>query len=320
MQVLASNILSQFTNRQLKINEKKQEKSMEKLSSGYQINRAADDAANLCISEKLRSRIRGLKRGANNVQEGISWLQVADGAMSEASDVMHRVKELAVQAANGTNTESDRKAITDEMQQLRQELNRINNTTEFNTDPVFMEYFGKLDIEGEVDDIKIFNSSYDDQTGNVDFGGMVFHDTRVPWDQINANMVYLAGNPLEQFFHGGDYTYYDSVSQTNLKFHCEEGARVPEISREIEISANAGGISIDGNVHGWSELVDEDGFPYTEVGAHGGDWTLDYGSAKLTFTIGMDAQDTADMAKVINSLKTGPLRYKWTCDYAGAGE
>lgn len=96
MRVLASNILSQFTNRQLKVNEKKQEKTMEKLSSGYRINRAADDAANLCISEKMRSRIRGLKRGASNVQEGISWLQVADGAMNEASDILHRVKELAV--------------------------------------------------------------------------------------------------------------------------------------------------------------------------------------------------------------------------------
>lgn len=83
MQVLASNILSQFTNRQLKVNEKKQEKSMEKLSSGYRINRAADDAANLSISEKLGSRIRGLKRGASNVQEGISWLQVADGVRQE---------------------------------------------------------------------------------------------------------------------------------------------------------------------------------------------------------------------------------------------
>lgn len=206
------------------------------------------------------------------------------------------------------------------MQQLRQEVNRINNTTEFNTDPVFLEYFGKLDVDGQVDDIKIFNSTYDNLTGDVSFGGMVFQGSRVRWDEIDANMVYLDGTPAEQFFHAGDYTYFDSVSQKNLTFHCEEGAKVPEISREIEICADAGGIYIDGNRHKWEDLVDEDGFPYTEVGAHGGDWTLEYGSAKLTFTIGMDAQNTSDMAKVINSMKTGPIIYRWSCDYAGAGE
>lgn len=157
------------------------------------------------------------------------------------------------------------------------------------------------------------------QTGKVTFGGMVFQESRVPWNEINPAMVYLDGNPLEQFFHAGDYPYTDPVTQKLLTFHCEEGAKVPEISREIEICADAGGIYIDGNLHKWEDLVDEDGFPYTEVGAHGGDWTLEYGSAKLTFTIGMDAQSTSDMAKVINSMKTGPIIYKWTCDYAGTG-
>lgn len=110
---------------------------MEKLSSGYRINRAADDAAGLSISEKLRHQIRGLKRGATNSQEGVSLCQVADGALAEVSEILHRITELSVQAANDTNTDSDRSAIQKEIHELLQEIDRIGDTTEYNTQPVF---------------------------------------------------------------------------------------------------------------------------------------------------------------------------------------
>ncbi|MGD6967706.1 flagellin [Rossellomorea vietnamensis] len=108
-------------------------KSMEKLSSGLRINRAGDDAAGLAISEKMRGQIRGLDQASRNAQDGISMIQTAEGALNETHDILQRMKELATQAANGTNTDSDRGEIQKEMNQLTSEINRIGNTTEFNT-------------------------------------------------------------------------------------------------------------------------------------------------------------------------------------------
>ncbi|GKU83397.1 flagellin [Niallia sp. NCCP-28] len=110
-----------------------QNKSMEKLSSGLRINSAADDAAGLAISEKMRGQIRGLDQASRNAQDGISLVQTAEGALSETTDILQRMKELATQAANDTNTTDDRSEIQKEMNQLTSEINRIGNTTEFNT-------------------------------------------------------------------------------------------------------------------------------------------------------------------------------------------
>ena len=105
---------------------------MERLSSGYRINRAADDAAGLTISEKMRWQIRGLNKACQNVQDGISLIQVADGALSESHSILQRMNELATQAANGTNSTTDRSAIQDEMDQLTTEIDRVAETTKFN--------------------------------------------------------------------------------------------------------------------------------------------------------------------------------------------
>lgn len=125
MQVITHNLLSQYTDRQLNIAKKDKSKSMERLSSGYKINRSADNAAGLEISENMRQQVRGLKRGGKNTQEGISWLQVADGAMDEITSIIQRIRELAVQASNDTNTQEDRAALDSEIKELRNELNRI---------------------------------------------------------------------------------------------------------------------------------------------------------------------------------------------------
>lgn len=110
-----------------------QSKSMEKLSSGLRINNAADDAAGLAISEKMRGQIRGLDQATRNAQDGISLIQTAEGALSETTDILQRMRELATQASNDTNTEADRKEIQKEVEQLTTEIDRIGNTTEFNT-------------------------------------------------------------------------------------------------------------------------------------------------------------------------------------------
>ena len=131
--VVQHNLQAANTNRQLGITTSAQAKSTEKLSSGYKIKRAADDAAGLSISEKMRSQIRGLNKASSNAQDGVSLVQTAEGALNETHSILQRMNELATQAANGTNTSVDRSAIRAELDQLTSEINRIQSTTQFNT-------------------------------------------------------------------------------------------------------------------------------------------------------------------------------------------
>ena len=131
--VVQHNLSAMNTNRQLGITTGAQSKSTEKLSSGYRINRAADDAAGLSISEKMRSTIRGLDKASTNAQDGVSLVQTAEGALNETHSILQRMNELATQAANDTNTTADRNAIQSEINQLTSEIDRIQSTTQFNT-------------------------------------------------------------------------------------------------------------------------------------------------------------------------------------------
>ena len=131
--IVQHNMTAMNTNRQLGISTNALAKNTEKLSSGYRINRAADDAAGLAISEKMRSQIRGLNQASTNAQDGISMIQTAEGALQESHSILQRMRELTIQAANGTETDEDRGNIQDEITQLQDELDRIAETTEFNT-------------------------------------------------------------------------------------------------------------------------------------------------------------------------------------------
>ncbi|TFD95966.1 flagellin [Jeotgalibacillus sp. R-1-5s-1] len=131
--IINNNIPALNTYRQMGINQGAAQKAMEKLSSGLRINRAGDDAAGLAISEKMRAQVRGLDQASRNSQDGISMIQTAEGALQETQNILQRMRELATQAANDTNVEVDRKEIQKEMNQLTSEINRIGNTTEFNT-------------------------------------------------------------------------------------------------------------------------------------------------------------------------------------------
>jgi flagellin len=131
--VVQHNLTAMNANRQLGITTTAQSKSSEKLSSGYKINRAADDAAGLTISEKMRSQIRGLNKASDNAEDGVSLIQVAEGALGETHSILQRMNELATQAANDTNTSADRTAIQQEINQLASEITRIASTTQFNT-------------------------------------------------------------------------------------------------------------------------------------------------------------------------------------------
>ncbi len=130
--VVQHNLTAMNSNRMLGITTGTQAKATEKLSSGYRINRAADDAAGLAISEKMRKQIRGLTQASSNAQDGISAVQTAEGALNEVHDMLQRMNELAVKAANGTMSESDRNAIQNEIDQLTTEIDRVSTTTKFN--------------------------------------------------------------------------------------------------------------------------------------------------------------------------------------------
>ncbi|HAI91732.1 flagellin N-terminal helical domain-containing protein [Eshraghiella crossota] len=130
--VVQHNLTAMNSNRMLGVTTRAQAKSTEKLSSGYKINRAADDAAGLSISEKMRKQIRGLTQASSNAQDGISAVQTAEGALNEVQDMLQRMNELAVKAANGTNSEDDRNYIQDEVNQLIKEIDRVSTTTKFN--------------------------------------------------------------------------------------------------------------------------------------------------------------------------------------------
>ena len=130
--VVQHNLQAANANRMLNVTTGQQAKSTEKLSSGYRINRAADDAAGLTISEKMRKQIKGLDRASTNAQDGVSAVQTAEGALTEVHSMLQRMNELAVQSANGTNSETDRKAIQAEVDQLSTEIDRVSETTKFN--------------------------------------------------------------------------------------------------------------------------------------------------------------------------------------------
>ncbi|MCI7791986.1 MAG: flagellar hook protein, partial [Lachnospiraceae bacterium] len=130
--VVQHNLMAMNSNRMLGITTKTVAGSTEKLSSGYKINRAADDAAGLSISEKMRKQIRGLSQASANAEDGISSVQTAEGALQEVTDMLQRMNELVVQAANGTNSTTDRGYIQDEIDQLVTEIDRVSETTKFN--------------------------------------------------------------------------------------------------------------------------------------------------------------------------------------------
>ncbi len=145
--VVQHNITAMNSNRMLGLTTSAQAKSTEKLSSGYKINRAADDAAGLAISEKMRRQVRGLTQASANAQDGISMVQTAEGALNEVHDMLQRINELAVKGENGTLTTSDRSYIDSEVQQLMSEINRVASTTTFNEKNLLTGSCSNVDLQ-----------------------------------------------------------------------------------------------------------------------------------------------------------------------------
>jgi flagellin len=170
------------TNRQLGISTSTLSTSTEKLSSGYKINRAADDAAGLSISEKMRSQIRGLNKASDNAQDGVSLVQTAEGALNETHSILQRMNELATQAANDTNTSIDRNAIKAEIDQLTSEVDRIRSTTQFNT-------------------MNLLDGSF---TGkNLQVGSLCGQSIKISISNMNASSLGITGLSVSSFSSAG---------------------------------------------------------------------------------------------------------------------
>ncbi len=154
--VIQHNMMALTGARNININTNSKSKATERLSSGYRVNRAADDAAGLSISEKMRWQVRGLNKASTNAQDGISMIQTAEGALNEVHSLLHRMNELATQAGNDTNTDNDRAAIQREINQLQGEIDRISDSTEFNTIPVLrMESLVKINGSSSPEDVSL---------------------------------------------------------------------------------------------------------------------------------------------------------------------
>lgn len=242
--------------RQFKLNKKTQQTATERLSSGFRINRAADDAAGLAISEKMRAQIRGLDQGTRNVQDGISFCNVADGALNEVHAVLGRIRELAVKAASDTYVEEDRRAIEDEFSKLKQEIDRISRTTEFNTKRIFDDGVFKVEFSDDICPIKIFNATHGSPTASSTYGGIIVgDDERIPWNAIDPAMVSTDPNTGETLFRAGEYEY--QTPDYNFTITCDEGTKPPEIKIEFEVSAGGDGIRVAGDFIFWEDVVND---------------------------------------------------------------
>ena len=187
--VVQHNLTAMNSNRMLGITTGTQAKATEKLSSGYRINRAADDAAGLAISEKMRKQIRGLTQASANAQDGISAVQTAEGALNEVQDMLQRMNELAVKAANGTMSESDRNAIQNEIDQLTTEIDRVATTTKFNE--TYLLKGAKGSVAGSLTYTKV-SGSVSSLSASVTIAGVVGKTISLDRQTGTANLAFGA--------------------------------------------------------------------------------------------------------------------------------
>ena len=241
--VVQHNMQAANANRMLGITSGAQAKSTEKLSSGYKINRAADDAAGLTISEKMRKQIRGLDKASSNAQDGVSSVQTAEGALTEVHSMLQRMNELAVQAANGTNSkDTDRKAIQDEIDQLNTEIDRVAETTKFNEIYLLKGDDGEKTINLKAHDAGLKGTLTDNGDGTATFtmktlnagdtvsiGGKNYtiggEEADVKQMFTEAKITGKAGDKVT--INGKEFTYYDKAADgktalTTAGFYAEQ--------------------------------------------------------------------------------------------------
>ena len=266
--VVQHNMQAANANRMLNVTTGQQAKSTEKLSSGYRINRAADDAAGLTISEKMRKQIKGLDRASTNAEDGVSAVQTAEGALTEVHSMLQRMNELATQSANGTNSNTDRKAIQDEIDQLTTEIDRVSETTKFNE-----TYLLKGDGADKAHNVNAHDAGID---------GVSLTDKG---DKVDVTLKELnAGDKIS--IAGKNYTIGATVAQAK------------DLYKGI---AKGDKITVDGTTYEFADATDEAKGQISQTDLDGkikGGTTVEYGNKKAYVindkaTTGIDDKDSS---------------------------
>ena len=266
--VVQHNMQAANANRMLNVTTSAQSKSTEKLSSGYKINRAADDAAGLTISEKMRKQIKGLDRASTNAEDGVSAVQTAEGALTEVHSMLQRMNELATQSANGTNSNTDRKAIQDEIDQLTTEIDRVSETTKFNE-----TYLLKGDGADKAHNVNAHDAGID---------GVSLTDKG---DKVDVTLKELnAGDKIS--IAGKNYTIGATVAQAK------------DLYKGI---AKGDKITVDGTTYEFADATDEAKGQISQTDLDGkikGGTTVEYGNKKAYVindkaTTGIDDKDSS---------------------------
>ncbi len=248
--VVQHNLTAMNSNRMLGLTTASQAKATEKLSSGYRINRAADDAAGLAISEKMRKQIRGLTQASTNAQDGISAVQTAEGALTEVHDMLQRMNELAVKSANGTQSESDRNAIQSEIDQLVTEIDRVSTTTKFNE-----TYLLKGNNGGDVGKLtySTANAALSSKFGAVSQStGTISGMSLTKSTATIGNTTYV----VQTFTVNGGSTY-QFISSTSVKSGA--GASVTKLNvSEVVKQLNTGSVQAFSNIDDMTSAIKRD--------------------------------------------------------------
>ena len=276
--VVQHNMQAANANRMLNVTTSAQSKSTEKLSSGYRINRAADDAAGLTISEKMRKQIRGLDQASTNAQDGVSSVQTAEGALTEVHSMLQRMNELATQAANGTNSkDSDRQAIQDEIDQLTTEIDRVSETTKFNETYLLKGEAGTKTINMKAHDAGLKGTLTDNGDGTATF----------VMDTLNAGDKVSIGG--KNYTIGGTSDDLDSAFGTN----------------GLDINTNHQDISVNGTTYKYyaDTVKTKDGNKIT-AGYYSADPSKLANQTAATAT-GVDGKVTADLAALKTNAPAG---------------
>ncbi|MED4962679.1 flagellin [Heyndrickxia coagulans] len=271
-----------------------QSKAMQKLSSGLRINSAADDAAGLAISEKMRSQIRGLNQATSNAQDASSLAQTAEGALNETTDILQRMRELATQAANDTNTTDDREQIQKEMNQLTSEINRIGNTTEFNTQKLLdgSKTTGRSATSAQVasGDISSLLSQDLSYLSEISVNGQEV--TLTATKQLNGSAAALKVSDLVDALQKDINSVYDGKKNNGVQF-------------TVEASADGKGITITNNATGSDSIVAISGASASTLGLANASATGTDESKGLKFQIG--ANENQSITLKINDMRSVAL-------------
>lgn len=332
--VIQHNIAALYGSRQFGINDKNRMKAAEKLGSGYRINRAADDAARLSISEKMRAQVRGLDAAGNNVKEGSLYCNVAEGALGEVHSMLDRIKELSVQAANDTNTVEDREVLDQEVQQLKQEVTSIFRNTEFNSIKVWQAAYVP-EVGGVCNDFRLYN--VEDATGSY-HGGIIYMNHRYSWEDlgmttnwdstnhvftsdaiftVNADLLHNNGNDT------GDSSINDNyISSGNtgalFTIHTTEGGTVAGIEKSYDWKADNTGIYINNVMTMGVPHSEEGNTTWAAMGltsgqyVPGGTYTFMYYGMEVSFEVPAEGDEWADFLGGINNTL---IHIDWHSEY-----